>query len=149
MKRVLFVLLVIGCGFSGSKIANAQAASAPATTAPTATGQAPTAPAPSAPDAGINGKWHFVMDTPGGDRDVEAEFTIAADGTVTGKYGTTAVAGTFKDGKMDLDFQMTSEESGTTAALKLVGKLDDTGALIGTWEFSEYNGTFKATRPKA
>jgi hypothetical protein len=58
------------------------------------------------------------------------------------------VAGTYKDGKLDLNFQMTSEESGQTAALKLVGKLDETAALVGTWEFSEYNGTFKATRPK-
>jgi len=47
-----------------------------------------------------------------------------------------------------LNFQMTSEESGQTAALKLVGKLDETAALVGTWEFSEYNGAFKATRPK-
>jgi hypothetical protein len=139
MKKVLYLLLAMVCVFSGSQIANGQAASAPAASAPTATATA----------AGIDGKWHFVMDTQGGDREVEAEFTIAADGTVTGKYGTTAVAGTYKDGKMDLNFQMTSEEAGTTAALKLVGKLDETGALVGTWEFSEYNGAFKATRPKA
>jgi len=44
---------------------------------------------------------------------------------------------------------MTSEESGETAPLKLVGKLDETAALVGTWEFSSYNGTFKATRPKS
>lgn len=105
-------------------------------------------PAANAQDAGINGKWHFVMDTPGGDREMEAEFAVDADGKVTGKYDKTAVAGTFKDGKMDLSFEMTSEESGETAPLKLVGKIDDTGALVGTWEFSSYSGTFKATHPK-
>jgi hypothetical protein len=96
----------------------------------------------------IEGKWHFVMDTPGGDREMEAEFAVDADGKVTGKYGSTDVAGTFKDGHLLLNFQMTSEESGETAALKIDGKLDDTAALTGTWEFSSYNGTFKASRPK-
>jgi hypothetical protein len=128
VKKTLLVMLAMVCLISGRQIAYSQT--------------------PSATDAGINGKWHFLMDTPGGDRDVNAEFTVDADGKVTGKYGITDVAGTFKDGKLDLNFQMTSEESGQTAALKLVGKLDEGGALVGTWEFSEYNGTFKATRPK-
>jgi hypothetical protein len=105
-------------------------------------------PAAIAADAGISGKWHFVMDTPGGDREMDAEFAVDADGKVTGKYDKSVVAGTYKDGKMDLSFEMTSEESGETAPLKLVGKLDDTGALIGTWEFSSYSGTFKAAHPK-
>ena len=126
MKKSLLVVLAMVCLISGRQIANAQTA--------------------STQDAGINGKWHFVMDTPGGDREMDAEFTVAADGKVTGKYGITDVAGTYKDGKLDLNFQMTSEESGQTAALKLVGKLDETAALVGTWEFSEYDGTFKATR---
>jgi hypothetical protein len=133
VKKILLVMLTMVCLISGRQIASAQA-----TNAQTA----------SAPDTGINGKWHFVMDTPGGDREVDAEFTVDADGKVTGKYGITDVAGTYKDGKLDLNFQMTSEESGQTAALKLAGKLDGTAALVGTWEFSEYNGTFKATRPK-
>jgi hypothetical protein len=96
----------------------------------------------------IDGKWHFVLDTPGGDRDMEAEFAVDADGKVTGKFGDTDVAGTFKDGHLALNFQLTSEESGETAAMKIDGKLDDTAALAGTWEFSSYNGTFKASRPK-
>lgn len=102
----------------------------------------------SAADAGITGKWHFVMDTPGGDREMDAEFAVDPDGKVTGNYNKTAVAGTFKDGKMDLSFEMTSEESGETGPLKLVGKVDDAGTLTGTWEFSSYAGTFKAMRPK-
>ena len=97
-----------------------------------------------AQDAGISGKWHFVLATPGGDRDVDADFTVDNDGNVTGKWGTSDVAGTYKDGKMALSFQFTSEEAGTTADMKLDGKLDDAGALAGDWAFSEYNGTFQA-----
>ena len=105
-------------------------------------------PSTVAADAGINGKWHFIMDTPGGDREMDAEFAVDAEGKVTGSFGKTAVAGTYKDGKMDLSFEMTSEESGETAPLKLAGKLDDAGTLTGTWEFSSYSGTFKAAHPK-
>jgi len=101
-----------------------------------------------AQDAGLNGKWHFVLDTEGGDREMDAVFSVDADGKVTGKFDKTAVAGTFKDGHMDLAFEMTSEEAGETATFKLVGKLDDTAALTGTWEFSSYSGAFKATHPK-
>ena len=123
MKKFLVVAVAMVCLIVGWQLVNAQ-------------------------DAGINGKWHFVMDTPGGDRMIDADFTVASDGKVTGKWGTTDVAGTYKDGKLDLNFSTTSEESGETAPLKVVAKLDSTGALVGTWEFSAYSGTFKATRPK-
>jgi hypothetical protein len=96
----------------------------------------------------IDGKWHFVLDTPGGDREMDADFTADADGKVTGKFGKTDVAGTFKDGHLALEFSMTSEESGETAAMKIDGKLDDSAALAGTWAFSSYDGTFKASHPK-
>lgn len=105
-------------------------------------------PVMHAQDAGINGKWHFVLSTPGGDREVDAEFTADSDGNVTGKWGNADAAGTYKDGKLALKFQFTSEEAGTTADMSLDGKLDDTAALAGDWAFSEYNGTFKATRPQ-
>jgi hypothetical protein len=104
-------------------------------------------PMAGAQNAGISGKWHFVLNTDGGDREMDAEFSVDADGKVTGKLGKSDVAGTYKDGKMDLSFPVTSEESGDTAPLKLAGKIDDSAALTGTWEFSSYNGTFKATRP--
>jgi len=123
VKRILFVAVAIVCLIVGRPVAHAQA-------------------------AGLDGKWHFVMDTPGGDREMDAEFAVDKDGKVTGKYGNTDVAGTFKDGKMNLDFSMTSDESGETAQLKLVGTIDATNALTGTWEFSSYSGTFKATHPK-
>jgi hypothetical protein len=102
-----------------------------------------------AQDAGISGKWHFVLDTPGGDRELDADFSVDNAGNVTGKWGNSDVAGTYKDGKLALNFQFTSEEVGTTAAMSINGKLDDTAALTGDWAFSEYNGSFKATRPSA
>ncbi|MGA2535601.1 MAG: hypothetical protein ABSF53_06280 [Terracidiphilus sp.] len=96
----------------------------------------------------IDGKWHFVLDTPGGDREMDAEFAADADGKVTGKFGKTDVAGTFKDGHLALEFSMTAEESGETATMKIDGKVDDAMALAGTWAFSSYDGTFKASHPK-
>ena len=95
---------------------------------------------------GIDGNWHFVLETPGGDRDVNAQFNVDNDGNVTGKWGNTDVAGTYKEGQLALKFQFTSEEAGTTADMKLDGKLDDAGSIAGDWAFSEYNGTFKASR---
>ena len=106
-------------------------------------------PVANAQDTGVNGKWHFVLETPGGDREVDADFTVDADGNVTGNWGASDVAGTYKDGKLALDFQFTSEEVGATAAMKINGKVDDSAALAGDWAFSEYNGSFKATRPAA
>jgi hypothetical protein len=97
----------------------------------------------------IDGKWHFVLDTPGGDRELEAEFAVDADGKVTGQFGQTPVAGTFKDGQLALAFSFTAEETGETAEMKINGKVDDTAALVGDWAFSAYNGAYKATRPKS
>jgi hypothetical protein len=122
VKRFLVIAVAIGCLLIGRPMANAQ-------------------------DAGVNGKWHFVLSTPGGDREVEAEFAVDVDSKVTGKFGSTDVAGTYKDGQLDLDFQFTSDEAGVTAAMKMSGKLDETSAFNGNWDFSSYNGTFKATRP--
>lgn len=106
-------------------------------------------PALHAQDTGINGKWHFVLETPGGEREIDADFKVDSDGNVTGKWGSADVAGTYKEGKLALDFQFTSEEVGATAAMTIDGKLDDSAALAGNWAFTEYNGTYKATRPAA
>jgi len=105
--------------------------------------------AQDAGNGGINGKWHFVLATPGGDREVDADFTVDNDGNVTGKWGPSDVAGTYKEGKLALKFSFTSDEAATTADMNLDGKLDDAGALAGDWTFSEYNGTFQAKRPTA
>ena len=124
MKKILVLAAAVICLVMGRPVAHAQ-------------------------DAGINGKWHFVLETPGGDREVDADLTVDADGNVTGKWGNADVAGTYKDGKLALEFQFTSEEVGATAPMKIGGKLDETAALTGDWAFSEYNGTYKATRPGA
>ncbi len=124
MKKILVIAAAMICLVMGRPVAHAQ-------------------------DSGINGKWHFVLETPGGDREVDADLAVDSDGNVTGKWGPADVAGTYKDGKLALDFQFTSEEVGATAAMKIDGKLDDTAALTGNWAFTEYNGTYKATRPAA
>jgi len=92
----------------------------------------------------ITGKWHFVFQTEGGDRENDADFKLQGD-QVTGKWNSADVKGTFKDGDLNLAFPYTSDEAGMTATLKLKGKLAD-GKLAGTWEYSEYNGMFTATR---
>jgi hypothetical protein len=128
MKKFFAVIALVAGLMLGSTLANAQASAAPA--------------------GGINGKWHFVLDTPGGDRESEADFTADADGKVTGTWGKSSVAGTFKDGKLNLAFQMTAEETGETAEMKLMGTMDDKGAITGNWQFSAYDGTFTASHPK-
>ena len=99
-----------------------------------------------AADPDVSGKWHFVLDTPGGDREMDADFVVDG-GKVTGKWGASDVTGTWADGKLALAFSMTSEEAGETSTMKITGKLESE-ALTGDWEFSSYSGTFKATRPK-
>jgi hypothetical protein len=123
---------------TGSFLANAQT---PA--------QAPATPAtPATPDKRVNGKWHFVFDTTGGDREFNAEFTVDADGNVTGTWEKAPATGTFKDGHLLMTFDITSEEANETAPLHLDGKIDDSNTITGTWAFSSYDGTFKATHPK-
>jgi hypothetical protein len=98
----------------------------------------------AAASSDITGKWHFVFQTEGGDRENEADFKLQGD-QVTGKWNSTDVKGTFKDGDLNLAFPYTSDEAGMTATLKLKGKLTD-NKLAGTWEYSEYTGMFTATR---
>ena len=103
--------------------------------------------AAAAPANDISGKWHFIYQTEGGDRDSDADFKLDGD-QVTGKWnGTANVKGTFKDGSLDLAFPYNSDEASMTATLKMKGKLQD-GKLTGNWEFADYSGTFVATRPK-
>ena len=93
---------------------------------------------------GVAGKWHFVLDTEGGDRDVDA--TLEQSGNqVTGKWGgKDEVKGTFADGKLNLEFPIVSEEAGP-GTLKITGQLDGE-KLSGNWNFQSYSGTFKATK---
>ena len=127
MKRFLAAVAMVVFVMAGLMVAKAQDNAAP---------------------SGINGKWQFVLDTPGGDRDVDADFKVDADGKVTGTWGKDSAVGTFKDGKLELGFSMTSEEAGETAQMKVLGTLDASGAITGNWQWSSYDGTFKALRPK-
>jgi hypothetical protein len=160
VKRVLVVAVAMVCLSVGDRIGSAQNSgggqqavpaqnAAPAKDAGPAKEAAPAKDATATAITGIVGKWHFVIETPGGDREADADLAVDQDGKVTGRFGTSDVAGTYKEGQLDLNFSFTSDEVGETAPLKVNGKLDDTSALTGTWEFISYSGTFKATRPKA
>jgi hypothetical protein len=96
--------------------------------------------------ATVTGKWHFILSTDGGDRIFDPEFKQDGD-QVTGKWGADGnVKGTFADGKLNLEFPVTSEEAGP-GTLKIKGTLAD-DALSGDWAFNDYAGSFKATRIK-
>jgi hypothetical protein len=141
---------VLAIAFAATTLATpaflrAQAAPAvPATSPAPATQDKPAA----AQDKRINGKWHFVFDTSGGDREFNAEFTVDADGNVTGTWEKAPASGTYKDGHLLMVFDITSEEVNETWPLHLDGKIDDSDTITGTWAFSSYDGAFKATHPK-
>jgi hypothetical protein len=102
-------------------------------------------PCRSSAETDISGRWHFVLNTDGGDREAAADFTL--DGQkVTGKWGDAHadVAGTFKDGKLDLSFPYNSDEAGQ-GTLSLKGQLEGE-TISGTWSFQDYSGNFKASR---
>lgn len=145
MKKLLYPILAGALVLTGSSIARSQDQAQPAAPSQPATGTQSTDAAGSA--TRINGKWHFVFDTEGGDREFEAEFKVDPDGKVTGTFGKSQASGTFKDNHLEMLFDVTSEESGETAPLKLDGRFNDFGALVGNWQFSSYDGTFKATHP--
>ena len=104
------------------------------------------AAAGTAKAADVDGKWHFVLDTPSGDRAVEAEFKTDGE-TLTGTWGGIVLKGTFSDGKLSFSFPVTPEETGEQGTLTIKVQLKD-GALDGAWEFGEYSGSCKASRPK-
>lgn len=91
----------------------------------------------------ISGKWHFVLETEGGERDIDADFQQQAE-KVTGTWDKAKVQGTFADGKLNLEFPIESEEAGP-GTLTLKGQVEGE-ALTGTWAFQTYDGKFKATR---
>lgn len=93
----------------------------------------------------IAGKWHFALQTPDGDRTYDPTFT--SDGqNVGGKWDKSDVKGTFVNGKLNLEFPVTSEEVGE-GVLKITGQLEK-DQITGDWSFQTYDGKFKATRVK-
>jgi hypothetical protein len=93
----------------------------------------------------VAGKWHFVLDTEGGPREADADFTIT-DGKVSGSFGQAQAKGTATEDEIALEFEMDSEVGRGT--MKMTGKQAN-GSLTGKWAFQSYDGTFKATRPTA
>ena len=93
----------------------------------------------------VSGSWHFVFQTPGGER--EAAVSLKVDGgQVTGKFADADVKGTYKDGAIELAFPFNSSEGGP-GTMSIKGSLAS-GALSGAWEFAGYSGTFTAKRPQ-
>jgi hypothetical protein len=146
--KIFLACLAIAASASTLSALPHQAPAPPPAPAQTAS-PTPAAPAtpPASRDQRINGRWHFVFDTQGGDRPFEAEFAVDPDGKVTGTWNGKPASGTYHDGQLHLDFEFFSEDANETAQLKLDGKLDDSGAITGNWIFSSYDGTFKATHP--
>ena len=97
--------------------------------------------------ADIAGNWHFVLDTPGGEREMSANFVLTGE-QVSGKWDTTDVKGTFKDGTLDLRFPFSSPEAGITADFIIRGTMKD-GKLTGEWRFSVWSGAFTASRAES
>jgi hypothetical protein len=100
----------------------------------------------------VTGKWHFVFDTQGGDREYNSALEQSGD-QVGGKWAMSDtrpgadVKGTFTDGQLLLDFPVVSDEVGA-GSLKIKGHLAEDGSMTGQWMFGEYDGSFKATRIK-
>ena len=95
--------------------------------------------------ADISGKWHFVLQTEGGDRTYDPVFTQNGE-KVGGKWDNGDVKGTFIDGKLNLQFEVNSEEAGP-GTLKINGQLEK-DQFTGNWSFQSYDGKFTATRVK-
>ena len=93
--------------------------------------------------AGIAGKWQFVLQTGGGERQQAVELQLDGQ-NVTGKWAGADVKGTFVDNKLNLAFPFSSSEGGLSGTLKIVGTLAD-DQLTGDWDFEGHSGTFAAS----
>ena len=102
------------------------------------------APSRLAAQSNLDGRWHFVLDTPGGDHETDAMFKVDGD-QVTGKWDKEDVKGSYADSNLQLSFEITPEETGEKGTLVIKGKVDGDN-IAGTWEFGEYKGDFKAAR---
>jgi hypothetical protein len=96
--------------------------------------------------ADLNGRWNFVWQTPGGERQttlrlqqkaehVEAFFPEAKE----------PITGTFKDGRLSLSGRVFSSEAGEAADFHLDGTWSD-GELKGTGGWGEHPLTFTARK---
>ncbi len=101
-------------------------------------------PLQASAQSNLDGRWQFVLDTPGGERDADVVFKVEGD-QVTGKWNQDDLKGTYDNGDLQLSFEITPEETGEKGTLVIKGKLEGDN-IGGTWEFGEYKGDFKATR---
>lgn len=100
--------------------------------------------AASAPNP--SGTWDLVLITEVGDK--PARITLQADGeTVKGTAGEMSLAGTFREGALNLkipDFY--SPDAGFKADLNLQGKVEGDTLVQGRWTFAEYSGSLRGSR---
>ena len=94
--------------------------------------------------AGVAGKWTFRLETQNGQRVVPVQLKVDGD-QVSGTFGEAPAKGTFRDGKLELEFPVTPPDVGTTAVLKIHGKLEGS-EIKGDWSWDQYGGTFTAAR---
>jgi len=99
----------------------------------------------------VTGKWHFVFNTGDGERTFDANFDVDGE-KVTGSWRASGeekgadVKGTYRDGKLNLEFAVANSEVGP-GTLTIKGDVA-ADSITGTWTFQEYDGSFKATRPQ-
>jgi hypothetical protein len=98
------------------------------------------------PAASVDGKWHFVFETPLGNR--ESDIEIATQGErALAKTAKQEYNGTFKDDVLDVAGETHSQEGDVTAELRIKGKLDG-DKITGEATFAGYTMAFNASRVK-
>lgn len=96
--------------------------------------------------ADLAGKWNVVWDTPGGERRSTLTFRVDGDKVEADMQGARKpIAGTVRDGKVELQGAVYSQEAGGQGPFKLSGRLDGSH-LKGSASWSEHSMTFTATR---
>jgi hypothetical protein len=92
----------------------------------------------------VDGEWSFVFKTEIGDRTPTMTLTTEGDSVNAVAEGLD-LAGTFKDGELELSGELFSPDAGYTSTLTVTGKLAGE-ALVGEWVWDVYTGPFTAER---
>ena len=96
--------------------------------------------------ADIAGKWNFVWETEGGQRRTTMTLRVSGERVEADMQGSPRpLSGTWKEGKVELQGAVYSQEGGGEGTFKLSGRLDD-GKLKGSASWNEHPVTFTATR---
>lgn len=96
--------------------------------------------------ADLDGKWNFVWQTPGGERQSALVFKQKAE-EVEARFPDSKepIMGTFKDGKLTLSGRLFSSEAGETADFHMHGTLSGS-ELKGTGGWGEHQLSFTARK---